>query len=801
MAIEALNRLHPSVLEEEETAQRLGFPKRGPDAEQKVLADQTTVDDDTSEVDEDVESSRSGRRRFFRLRPADDDEPEDWWFASTAIPLLAATIGPLANVLSVASIIGSWRETYDPDFPGDQDAATGYQDPPWEIAINAVSLACGVVGNLFLLFNFTRAVRYIVALPCTIVMWYLATGMLIGVLATMVEQEAPGEDGLWSQAFWYAVMAAALYMVAAMLLMVNMLGYFLGHYTQHFELTDEQRNLILQTMAFFIWLAGGAGVFARVNDWSYSNSLYFCDVTILTVGFGDYASNNNVGRGLVFPYSVFGIIMLGLVITSISKFTTQLGHSKIMHKRIELSRVRTVERANRSSAEFPESTNSTAGMRQRRSLQGSQRPSISAPFDPQPVRTSTIAFSKDLEQGNDSDEPHSPRSNHSGFKRTMSMLSTISEGHRAKPRFRRPGPKRSKILILKEERDRFNAMRRIQDDNKKFKKYFALSMSIIAFGVLWCVGAVVFWRAESETQQLSYFEALYFCYVSLLTIGYGDLSPKSNAGKPFFVVWSLIAVPTMTILVSDLGETVIASYKRGTFKVADWSIMPKQGGWARFLDRHPRLRALLEQYQTNRRIEKGFGVGPDPDELGGPPATIEKLATESLDEHDMAKRLALAIRKTADDLKSGNKRRYTYEEWVEFTRLIRFTKYEHCAEDRKGLIEWDWIGENSPMMADQHECEWVLDRLCESLNRYMHKMVPEHVKERRKSQAERRRSLMEGQRSRVGPWRSSQGPISPSQWRANLFAEGVDSRVQAAVNEGIEEQANAKQKVRRRSCS
>jgi potassium channel subfamily K len=33
----------------------------------------------------------------------------DWWFASTAIPLLAATIGPLANVLSIAALVTKWR--------------------------------------------------------------------------------------------------------------------------------------------------------------------------------------------------------------------------------------------------------------------------------------------------------------------------------------------------------------------------------------------------------------------------------------------------------------------------------------------------------------------------------------------------------------------------------------------------------------------------------------------------------------------------------------------------------------------
>ena len=32
-----------------------------------------------------------------------------WWFASTAIPLLAATTGPLSNVLSIAALVTPWR--------------------------------------------------------------------------------------------------------------------------------------------------------------------------------------------------------------------------------------------------------------------------------------------------------------------------------------------------------------------------------------------------------------------------------------------------------------------------------------------------------------------------------------------------------------------------------------------------------------------------------------------------------------------------------------------------------------------
>jgi potassium channel subfamily K, other eukaryote len=125
-------------------------------------------------------------------------QPRSWWFASTAIPLLAATIGPLANVLSIAALVTSWRAQLgdNGELPGGADElGVGIPDPQWsvgaravveriianrfrEIILNAVSLACGFVGNFFLLCNFTKRVRYIISLPMSIIFWFFATGIV-----------------------------------------------------------------------------------------------------------------------------------------------------------------------------------------------------------------------------------------------------------------------------------------------------------------------------------------------------------------------------------------------------------------------------------------------------------------------------------------------------------------------------------------------------------------------------------------------------------------------------------------------
>jgi potassium channel subfamily K len=201
----------------------------------------------------------------------------------------------------------------------------------------------------------------------------------------------------------------------------------------------------------------------------------------------------------------------------------------------------------------------------------------------------------------------------------------------------------------------------------------------------------------------------------------------------------------MTILISDMGDTVVSAINRGTFTLADWTVLPKAGVWKDFLDKHPKLRDWLErktkEHESKKRVEKGFTL-QDPDaeggalEAGDPDSpdttaglTLEKLAEEApeVTEHDLARKLAVSIKRVANDLRAEHPKKYSYEEWVEFTRLIRFSRKDpeevEEEEDEEGLVEWDWIGEDSPMLADVSESEWVLDRLCESLNRYTRKQA------------------------------------------------------------------------------
>ncbi|KAF8804604.1 voltage-gated potassium channel [Phlegmacium glaucopus] len=106
----------------------------------------------------------------------------------------------------------------------------------------------------------------------------------------------------------------------------------------------------------------------------------------------------------------------------------------------------------------------------------------------------------------------------------------------------------------------------MQDDESFLKELEAeeriafiarLSIACLIFIVFWAVGSAIFMKTEGWTIGT----AVYFCFIAFSTVGYGDFSPKTQAGRSIFVVWALIGVATMTTLISIITEAYSKSYK------------------------------------------------------------------------------------------------------------------------------------------------------------------------------------------------------------------------------------------------
>lgn len=457
------------------------------------------------------------------------------------------TFGPMANAFSVCALVENWRVDVPPG--GTEEHGIDIKDPRWLIAVNAVSLTFALIANMSLLLNMAKRVRFEIAQPITILGFWTASILLIGlqIYAGTSHFHAAGvRSQALTQAFYYGIFASGLYQIISYLMCITVWGAYRGSYSKDFNLTVAQRTLMLQTISYLVYLLIGALIYSKVEKWKYLDSVYWAGFTLLTVGIGDYAPKTHLGRSLLFPYAVGGIITVGLVVSSIRSLVLDRGAEKMSARVQEKTRARVVQQIARAE--------------QKKHLP--KKPMFGVP--------------KDVAQ----ELAREPEEDH------------VSE--------------------LRRRKTEFEAMRRVQKMATRERLYVSLLVSVLAFAVLWFIGALVLMNTEKD-QDWSYFAALYFAYTSILTIGYGDLYPMSNSGKPFFVFWSLLAVPTLTILISNMGDTVVKGVKDVTIWIGEVSFLPSDEARVRDRLRHGafwltagyvnRPDGIIEQERNSKREE------------------------------------------------------------------------------------------------------------------------------------------------------------------------------------------------------
>ncbi|RDW93379.1 potassium channel family protein [Aspergillus mulundensis] len=603
---------------------------------------------------------------------------DDWHFAVTAVPLIAVVLAPLANLMSITASVTPWINTIDSNNM-DADGVPvqiALSDPKWCIALKATALSCGVIGNVLLLCRVAGMLRYSISLPLvlcsSIVAWASLTSALI---ATHITHRPLPDNQLYAPSFWAAVIAAVLYFVLSLLVALHILACHLGaHHPATGALPQKQRALVLQAFAFVIWLAIGGVVFSQSIEISYADAVYFSTVTVLTIGLGDITPGSALGRGLVFPYAVVGIVLLGLVVASVYQHVREVHDREVVRRQGSQLRRAALERLQRTGA-----------VAQCQSERTRQHPFKTRSWGP----------------------ANHPASSASGSK-TAAQSSL-------------------ELQLDIDDEARFNAMRTVQQEAVSYRRWTGALWSILLFLLIWVLGAVVFWAAEnnSNPKTLTYFETLYFGFVSLLTIGYGDIAPASNAGRQFFIVWALLSVPTMTTLITRMSSSaphvsvkvkaLVASVSARFRRRRGGALTPWKGVFGSAGNRisAPRIRL-------------------PPEESRGKDVCVEENGDNYPEGSNFpfSQHLATAISETMSDALNSQPRQYSYNEWVKYRGLIRALNPHKDAGEIIPILEvlaeaepstsspdadWDWIGEDSPLLADKTEPQWVHEQLCEGL--------------------------------------------------------------------------------------
>jgi voltage-gated potassium channel len=76
---------------------------------------------------------------------------------------------------------------------------------------------------------------------------------------------------------------------------------------------------------------------------------------------------------------------------------------------------------------------------------------------------------------------------------------------------------------------------------------------------VWGVGAVFYHLVEG----LSYVDAIYFTACTLTTVGYGDITPKTDAGKLFTAAYTFVGIGIFLGFAAALFGSISDRLRRG----------------------------------------------------------------------------------------------------------------------------------------------------------------------------------------------------------------------------------------------
>lgn len=537
-----------------------------------------------------------------------------WLIVSSYFPLVSACMAPVSNLISLVCLIEKW---------GYVELSLVRLDNSSVFALNVLSFIFGVMGNASLVLNFSQRMHYLFSQLLSISCWLLAgLFLLVAVIMAAVKVASIDEPVQLTEGYYLAMFTVFFYYSCAIIQASNFLGYTLKKYPPVFNLSRRQRSLMMYILCFCLWeVAGTVSMAYLLSDATFGMSLYFCTVSILTIGYGDLVPETPGARAFDMVFCFVGVIIVGLVVAMIRQVVLTSAAPCIFWHRIELGRKKLIQRLEKED-----------------------------------------------------------------------------------------------IRLSPEEA--FSQMRQLRREVKLHQANLSLLATIIVFVVFWLVGGLIFCYIE----DWNYFDGVYYCFVTLLTIGYGDFTPQKPLGRSFFIVWAFFAVPLMAILISNASDTLFEWGEK--INAVTTHLMHWRTYWGL-------LKAFYQRWIPHRNdISPSGGLSEmssllrsrsfarshsglitldaaelEEREVG--PLTAERLRelhTSVNDDYEIIANVVNRIESLkvllVDSVETPAKR-YTHDEWVEHLDALNTT--QTCGEDADF-----WIGEQSPLRLPIKEPSFLL---------------------------------------------------------------------------------------------
>jgi len=77
------------------------------------------------------------------------------------------------------------------------------------------------------------------------------------------------------------------------------------------------------TFLLVVLLAAGTIFYWQVENWSFVDSLYFCVMTIATIGYGDFVPTKDISKIFTIGYAILGIALFASFVARMLLLTMQ----------------------------------------------------------------------------------------------------------------------------------------------------------------------------------------------------------------------------------------------------------------------------------------------------------------------------------------------------------------------------------------------------------------------------------------------------------------------------------------------
>jgi hypothetical protein len=359
-------------------------------------------------------------------------------------------------------------------------------------------------------------------------------------------------------------------------------------------------NLIWIFVGTVLYVGIGIAIYHNMMEWDRLECLFFLTTTLLTIGYGDYVPITESERVFTAFYILLGILIFGSAVGSMSTFV-QAHEEKMAKKRNLRALIRMKDENGPGKSEVVDSASTLAAVDQSQS-------------------TSSSSTKK-------------------GDSRRRSLLQMAIS-------FREAAPQKKTLQEMREA-----SVSAYADDYRALVR--SSIIDVVSIFLVLIFGMIVM----SEIEGWSAGEGFYWSVVTIMTVGYGDLVPKTTSGKWVTIFYALIGCIIVAKALTDCAKyPLLARMMSNELTVIN-----------QFASQDALTPQLLQQIFSNELHELIPDLKRNPNEMSkGEFVMVILQMMNKVEEKDI-----LLAAKIFDDLDTNNKGYFSMEDMIEQVQSAR----------------------------------------------------------------------------------------------------------------------------------